>query len=194
MLAGFFDRGGTRRQVDRTHSPPHSSARLVRVTLDLKPRFKVYDNAMLTIGRLADAVGLEAKTLRYYDRVGLLSPTPRTPAGYRLYDDAALQRLQFIRRAKALGIFLADIRRILAVRDEGAAPCSHVLQLVTRNLARVESQIAQLKDLSSDLRKVLRQLRQHIPPDARAAEDCPCFQIIAAFQKREGGASGGRGD
>lgn len=56
---------------------------------------------MLTIGRLADAVGLEAKTLRFYDRVGLLPPAARTPAGYRLYDDSAAPRLQFIRRAKA---------------------------------------------------------------------------------------------
>ncbi len=80
---------------------------------------------MLTIGRLADAAGLEAKTLRYYDRVGLLPPMTRTPAGYRLYGEDAVQRLEFIRRAKALGIALADIQRILAVRDEGAAPCAH---------------------------------------------------------------------
>src|SRR3989337_3119740 len=126
---------------------------------------------MLTIGRLAERVGLEAKTLRYYDRVGLLPPATRTAAGYRLYDDSAARRLQFIRRAKALGISLADIRRILAVRDEGAAPCSHVLELVTRNLAAVESQIAHMEDLRADLRRLQRQLRQRIPANARSAQD-----------------------
>ncbi len=142
---------------------------------------------MLTIGRLADAVGLEAKTLRYYDRVGLLPPVTRTPAGYRLYGEDAVRRLEFIRRAKALGMGLADIRRILAVRDEGAAPCAHVLELVTRNLAAVESQIARLQDLRRDLRALRGRLQKRIPHQPVAAEDCPCFDIIAAFRKRRGG-------
>ena len=147
---------------------------------------------MLTIGRLADAVGLEAKTLRYYDRVGLLPPAARTPAGYRLYDENAAHRLQFIRRAKALGISLADIKRILAVRDEGAAPCAHVLELVTRNLTAVESQISRLEDLRADLRTLLRQLRRRIPVGVQAAADCPCFEIITAFRKGRGGERYGR--
>ena len=149
---------------------------------------------MLTIGRLAEAVGLEAKTLRYYDRVGLLPPATRTPAGYRLYDDGAVGRLRFIRRAKALGISLADVRRILAVRDEGVAPCSHILELVSRNLSEVESQIAQLEDLRADLRRLQRQLRRRIPVGVQAAADCPCFEIITAFRKGKGGKRNGRGD
>lgn len=82
---------------------------------------------MLTISRLGKLAGIEAKTLRYYDRVGLVRPSARTAAGYRLYEEHAADRLQFIRRAKALGMSLVDIGRILAVRDEGAAPCQHVL-------------------------------------------------------------------
>ncbi len=76
---------------------------------------------MLTIGRLGNLSGLETKTLRYYDRVGLVRPAGRTGAGYRMYDETTVDRLHFILRAKALGMSLADIRRILAVRDEGAA-------------------------------------------------------------------------
>lgn len=91
-----------------------------------------------------------------------------------------------------MGISLADIKRILAVRDEGAAPCAHVLELVTRNLAKVESQIAQLQDVRADLRILLRQLRRRIPPRVQAAEDCPCFEIIASFRKGKGGNSDGR--
>ena len=149
---------------------------------------------MLTIGRLAGAVGLEAKTLRYYDRVGLLPPATRTSAGYRLYDDAAAGRLHFIRRAKALGMSLADIRRILAVRDEGVAPCTHILELVTGNLTTVESQIVQLEDLRRDLRLLLRTLRRRIPAAAPAAEECPCFEIIAAFKKSKRRGDGVGGD
>ena len=138
---------------------------------------------MLRIGPLARATGLETKTLRYYDRVGLLRPAARSPAGYRLYDDGAVDSLQFIRRAKALGMSLADIRRILAVRDEGAAPCRHILELVSHNLAGLAVQIGHLKVLRRDLLRLRRRLRERIPPDARLADDCPCFSIIQDFEQ-----------
>ena len=138
---------------------------------------------MLTIGRLGALSGFEPKTLRYYDRVGLVRPGARSAGGYRLYGKEAVARLEFIRRAKALGMSLSDIRRTLAVRDEGAAPCRHVLDLVNRNLTAVEFQIARLQTLRADLMRLRRQLQRDIPPDARAADDCPCFDIIRAFQK-----------
>lgn len=145
---------------------------------------------MMTIGRMAKKAGAETKTLRYYDRVGLLRPAARTEAGYRLYNDDAVARLQFIRRAKTLGMALADIRRILAFRDEGAAPCHHVLELVARNIAQVESQLAQLRTLRTDLHRLLRDLKRQIPKGARATEDCPCFDIIVAFRKGKGNSNG----
>ncbi|MGH2426973.1 MAG: heavy metal-responsive transcriptional regulator [bacterium] len=138
---------------------------------------------MMTVGQLAKSTGLEAKTLRYYDRVGLLKPARRSPSGYRLFEPNAASRLQFILRAKALGMSLADIRRILAVRDEGAAPCRHVLDLVAEGLDDVESQITALTRLRSDLRHVFTDLKRHIRPDAKAAEDCQCLEIIASFKK-----------
>jgi len=97
---------------------------------------------------------IEPKTLRYYDRVGLVRPTTRTPAGYRVYGEDAVERLRFIRRAKALAMSLANIRRILAVRDEGAAPCQHVVGIVEQNLAKVEGQITHLERLRTDLRRL----------------------------------------
>ncbi len=147
---------------------------------------------MMTIGRIAQKTGAETKTLRYYDRVGLLRPVTRTQAGYRLYNDDAVARLQFIRRAKTLGMTLADIRRILAFRDEGAVPCHHVLELVTRNIAQVESQVAQLRTLRTDLQRVVRELKRRIPKGAQATEDCPCFEIIAAFKAGKRNSNGRR--
>jgi DNA-binding transcriptional MerR regulator len=137
-----------------------------------------------TIGRFAGKHGLEAKTLRYYDRVGLLRPVKRTGGGYRLYDRSANNRLQFILHAKALGISLSDIGRILAVRDEGAAPCRHVLDLLRENIVRVQTQIQALEVLRADLNRLQRELGRKIPPDARAAADCPCLDIIAAFKEK----------
>lgn len=141
---------------------------------------------MLTIGQLARLTGMETKTLRYYDRVGLVRPGARTAARYRLYDEDAADRLQFIRRARAPGMSLVDISRILTVRDEGAAPCQHVLDLVTRNAAKLETQIRQLGSLRKDLLRLRRELRRRIPRGASVADDCPCFTIIRAFEKAKG--------
>ncbi|MGH2349272.1 MAG: heavy metal-responsive transcriptional regulator [bacterium] len=139
--------------------------------------------ALLTIGRLGRRAGIEPKTLRYYDRVGLVRPSRRTPTGYRVYDDDALERLDFVRRAKALGMSLADIRRLLAFRDDGAAPCTHVQELVARNLEEVESQVARLASLRKDLRRVQAQLQRRLLKKAESGADCPCFEIIASFRK-----------
>jgi DNA-binding transcriptional MerR regulator len=140
---------------------------------------------MLTIGRLGKLAGIETKTLRYYDRVGLVRPSARTAAGYRLYDEQSANRLQFIRRSKALGMSLSDIRRILAVRDEGAAPCQQVLDLVSRNRANVATQIGHLETLHRDLRRLKRELERRNPSQARSLEECSCFSIIEEFQKRQ---------
>lgn len=153
---------------------------------------------MLTIGDLGKLAGIEAKTLRYYDRVGLVRPSSRTAGGYRLYEEDAAARLQFIRRAKALGMSLSDIRRILAVRDEGLAPCQHVLDLVSRNVVDVATQIGYLETLHKDLLRLKRELVRRIPPKAVSAEECPCFSIIQGFRKpkpaseRSGGAASAR--
>jgi len=150
---------------------------------------------MLTIGRLGTLADIEPKTLRYYDRVGLVRPTKRTPSGYRVYGEDAVERLRFIRRAKALRMSLTDIRRILAVRDEGAAPCQHVLALVGQNLATVETQIAQLARLRTDLRRLQRLLKDKVPAGAETADDCPCFALIQDFEgvpQPHAGRRGGR--
>ena len=77
---------------------------------------------------------------------------------------------------------LTDIRRILAVRDEGAAPCGHVLALVERNLAAVWNQITELERLRADPRRFHRLLREKVPQDAATADDCPCFALLHQFE------------
>lgn len=142
------------------------------------------ETASLTIGRLGARAAIEPKTLRYYDRAGLVRPAARTAAGYRLYGEEAVQRLGFIRRAKALGMSLADIRRVLAVRDEGVAPCGHVLAIVERNVTAVEAHIRELGRLRADLRRFRRLLKAKVPPDAAASDDCPCFSLIEQFETK----------
>jgi DNA-binding transcriptional MerR regulator len=104
-----------------------------------------------TISAQAAALGLSPDTLRYYERLGLLPPPPRTAAGYRLYGEEAAERLGFISGAKRMGLRLADIKELLDVRDRGQCPCGHTRDLVERRLAEVEAEIRQLSAVRGQL-------------------------------------------
>jgi DNA-binding transcriptional MerR regulator len=97
-----------------------------------------------TISAQAAALGLSADALRYYERLGLVPPPPRTAAGYRLYGAEAAERLSFISGAKRMGLRLADIKELLDIRDRGQCPCGHTKDLVERRLAEVDAEIRQL--------------------------------------------------
>lgn len=112
----------------------------------------------LTIGVVAQAAGVATTTLRYYEREGLLSPTDRNRAGYRLYDDEAVQRLEFIRAAQAVGFTLDDIRALLQLN--GDAPCKRVQPLIERRLAEVDGKLADLTRVRSTLADALERCRK----------------------------------
>lgn len=72
----------------------------------------------MLIGEVAQRSGVPAKTLRYYEDIGLLRPPGRSPSGYREYGDEVIDRLAFIKSSQALGLSLGEIRSIIAMRDE----------------------------------------------------------------------------
>jgi MerR family copper efflux transcriptional regulator len=111
----------------------------------------------MRIGELTQKSGVPATALRYYEQAGLLPAPRRTPAGYRVYDADALPRVRFIRAAQAVGLSLADIGQILQIRDDGAAPCRHVLTLVERRRAEVADRIRELRRLERELAQLARQ-------------------------------------
>jgi DNA-binding transcriptional MerR regulator len=104
-----------------------------------------------TISAYAAALGLSADALRYYERLGLLPAPPRTAAGYRLYDDEAAERINFICGAKRMGLRLADIKELLDIRDRGQCPCGHTKAVVERRLADVNAEIHQLTAVRAQL-------------------------------------------
>jgi len=106
---------------------------------------------------------MTTKALRYYERVGLLPPANRTASGYRDYSDAVLDRLRFIRAARALGLTLGEIRGIIGFREGGSPPCAHVLQLVEDRAADLDRRIAELAELREQLRRLLRRGRSLSP-------------------------------
>lgn len=79
---------------------------------------------LMRIGELAAELGLNPKTIRYYEEIGLLPEPRRTQAGYRLYDAADRERLRFILKAKAVGLTLEEIKLVLDVRSNGQPPCA----------------------------------------------------------------------
>ena len=117
-----------------------------------------------TVGELAAAVGVPPDTVRYYERSGLLKPPRRTAAGYRSYDDGAVDRLLFIRGAQRLGLRLADIRTLLEIRDTGTCPCEPAGDLLRRRLGEVDAEITRLVALRAEMAAMA---------DALPAADCP---------------------
>jgi len=98
----------------------------------------------LRIGQLAGQLGLNPKTIRYYEQVSLLPKPRRTAAGYRLYGAGDRDRLQFILKAKAIGLTLEEIKEILVLRGDGRQPCQHVLGLIDHKIAGVDQQLRAL--------------------------------------------------
>ena len=101
----------------------------------------------MRIGELAAMTGTTTKTLRFYEDAGLLHPEGRTTSGYRQYGADAVARLDFIRRGRAAGLTLAQIREVLDVRDQGRAPCRHVEDLLATRLRALDAQLADLRAL-----------------------------------------------
>jgi MerR family transcriptional regulator, copper efflux regulator len=108
----------------------------------------------MRIGELAELAGISTKAIRYYEQIGILAPPARTASGYRVYDQTALGRLGFVRAAQALGLTLGEIRQIIAFRDDGAAPCGHVSELLRRRAAELEGRIAELQQLRGELQQL----------------------------------------
>ncbi len=117
-------------------------------------------NGLMTIGQAADAAGVAATTLRYYEREGLLAPSKRSGAGYRLYDAQTVERLLFIRSAQAVGFALDDIRRLLALDAADSRACrSEVQPLLEHRIEDIDRRIKDLKRVRSALARALERCR-----------------------------------
>lgn len=120
---------------------------------------RLSSGAQRRIGTLARELGLNPKTIRYYEEIGLLPTARRTPTGYRLYDDVARERLWFIAKAKAIGLTLREIAEILSLRDGGECPCGHVLGLLEQKLMIVDEQMRALRDVRQELVAIREEAR-----------------------------------
>ena len=105
----------------------------------------------MKIGELAERADVTAKTVRYYESIGIMAPPVRTSSGYRDYDEHALKRLRFIRDAQATGLSLSEIRSVLELKDSGTSSCEHTRSLLQGHLDDLDSQIRRLQTARREL-------------------------------------------
>ena len=119
----------------------------------------------MQISELARQAGVTTKTLRFYERIGVLPAPSRSPSGYRDYRPDVLERLGFIRAGRAVGLTLGEIRQVVALRDRGETPCDHVYQLLQRRSAELDERIDQLQSLRRELQALTKRARRLDPAD-----------------------------
>jgi DNA-binding transcriptional MerR regulator len=129
----------------------------------------------LTVSQLARATGMPAKTIRYYEQIGVLPAPRRSAAGYRQYSRYDVHRLLFMRRARALGLSRANLKELTADLDSGECltmrPRLHAL--VAEQLRTVQQQIAEFQLLERQLAQVLQRL--HMAAPVHHADGCRCL-------------------
>jgi len=124
--------------------------------------------ARMRIGELAKRLNLNAQTIRYYERIGLLPEPERTESGYRAYADGDERRLRFVKNARSVGLTLGEVKEVLAFHERGEAPCEYVTEAIARRAEEVERQIAELTEFKEELDR-LRERASRRPAREREA-------------------------
>lgn len=134
----------------------------------------------MKIGEVADRAGVSAKTVRYYESIGLVPEPSRTGSGYRDYGADAVERLRFIRDAQATGLSLAEIASVLELKDAGSSSCAHTAELLYRHLADVDDQIRRLGEARAELAVLAERARSLSPAACTDPNRC---QVIVAHDE-----------
>lgn len=128
----------------------------------------------MNIGEAANATGVSAKMIRYYESIRLIQPGKRTDANYRTYGEKELHNLRFIKRARNLGFSLEQIRELLSLWQDAGRASADVKAIAQAHVAELQNRIAEL----TEMRDTLNHLAQSCSGDERP--DCPILQGLAA--------------
>lgn len=139
------------------------------------------------IGQVARETGLSIDTIRFYEKQGLLRPSPRTEGGFRVFGTGDIETLKFIRKAQELGFSLSEIRELLILRADHVPACSHVKELLNQKLSAVEQKIEELQNLEHSLKCALRKCNRGLKATAPGHEDCcPVLEEISRAAREAG--------
>jgi MerR family transcriptional regulator, mercuric resistance operon regulatory protein len=126
----------------------------------------------ITIGELSRLTGINIETVRYYEKIGMLRPPPRTKGGHRVYGPTETRVLAFIRRGRELGFGLEDIRALLGLGAPVKASCEDVREIAAHHLDDIRCKIADLRKLERLLAKTIAKCSGSSVPD------CPILDIL----------------
>lgn len=114
---------------------------------------------------LARATGCNLETIRYYESVGIMPDPPRTPKGYRSYDDTHVRRLKFVMRSRDLGFSLEEIRGLLGLVDDRTQTCAQVQTVAEAHLEDVKAKIADLERIERVLSETVARCTGDAAPE-----------------------------
>ena len=128
---------------------------------------------LVTIGKASSLTGVSAKMIRYYEEIGVLKKASRTDAGYRLYNQAHIQQLGFIRRARNLGFSMTEIQSLLRFWLDTERESRNVKQLALNHLHEINEKIQELEKMKEVLQKLADKC------DGNVNSDCPILDGLA---------------
>lgn len=139
---------------------------------------------LLRIGEVAARVGLNPKTLRFYESLGLLPAPSREANGYRRYPAETVELLSFVKQAQGLGFTLEEIKEVVAIRRRGEVPCVHVRSLLRAKAAELDRKLADLLTLR---RRIRRSLAEWGTGARIKATVCPHIEALPGASRQRSG-------
>ncbi|ANY16355.1 Cu(I)-responsive transcriptional regulator [Bordetella pseudohinzii] len=127
----------------------------------------------MNIGQAAQASGISAKMIRYYESIGLIHPAARSDSGYRRYGEDDLHTLRFIRRARNLGFSVEQMQELLALWRDRSRASADVKRIALEHVAELERKAAELREMAD----TLKHLARHCHGDDRP--DCPIIADLS---------------
>ncbi|HIQ30885.1 MAG TPA: heavy metal-responsive transcriptional regulator [Aquifex aeolicus] len=126
----------------------------------------------MRIGELARKLGINPKTLRYWEEIGILPPPPRDSSGYRVYSEEHLRVCIFVKKAKSLGFRLEEIKEIIGLGLGGEKPCDRVKSIVREKIKTIDEMIEELRRRKALLKSLLEE------SERTSAYICPLIESI----------------
>jgi MerR family copper efflux transcriptional regulator len=125
----------------------------------------------MNIGLASDRSGVPAKTIRYYESIGLIPPADRTEGNYRDYDGPAVRTLQFLKRARSFGFTIDDCRELLSLYQDRNRTSADVKAIAQRRVAEIEGKIRELEALRDTLGHLVERCHGDERPDCPILDD-----------------------
>jgi MerR family Zn(II)-responsive transcriptional regulator of zntA len=137
---------------------------------------------MFNIGEVAHGLSLNPQTIYFYERIGLIPPITRNGSGYRLFSAEDIVRLSLIMNLKNLGMTLEEIKEILKLKDNHLLNCEEVAQELQKKISQINTKIAQLTTLRTELNNLLRECCIRLPSQSKS---CECTLLDELVETKE---------